>query len=92
VVDSLDADDSSSASRSGSARERVYQVSHVRQGIAEESYWVKLKKEISNHFKYLLDKKDETVYQLKGSGNDPIINSGATSTCSRQIKLFKSLD
>jgi hypothetical protein len=32
------------------------------------------------------------VYQLKGSRNNPIINSGATSTCSRQIKLFKSLD
>jgi hypothetical protein len=29
---------------------------------------------------------------LKGSGNDPIINSGATSTCSGQIELFESLD
>jgi hypothetical protein len=56
AVDSLDADDSeSSASSSGSARERVYRVSHVRQGIAEESYWVELKEEISNQFKCLLE-------------------------------------
>jgi hypothetical protein len=62
AVNSSDMDDSSSASSSGSARERVYQVSHVRQGIAEESYWVELKKEISNQFEYLLDKKDKIVY------------------------------
>jgi hypothetical protein len=93
AVNSSDADDSkSSASSSGSARERVYQVSHRGHGRAEESYRVELREEISNRFEYLLDKTDEKAYQLKGSGNDPIINSGATSTYSGQIKLFESLD
>jgi hypothetical protein len=96
AVDSSDVDDSeSSASSSGSARERVFRVSHGGHGghgTAEESYRVELREEISNQFEYLLDETDEKAYQLKGSGNDPIIDSGATSTCSGQIKLFESLD
>jgi hypothetical protein len=33
----------------------------------------------------------EKAYQVKG-GDDPIINSGVTSTCSGKIDLFESLD
>jgi hypothetical protein len=66
AVDSSDADDSeSSASSSGSARERVYRVSHGGRGghgIAEGSYQVELREEISNLFEYLLDETDKKVY------------------------------
>jgi NADH:ubiquinone oxidoreductase subunit F (NADH-binding) len=67
AVNSLDVDNSkSSASSSGSARERVYQVStrgRGGHGIAEGSYWVKLKEEISNQFKYLLEEEgNKTAY------------------------------
>jgi hypothetical protein len=50
-----------------------------------------LKEHISDRFEYLLGEADERAYRLKGS-NNPIIDSGATSTCSGKINLFESLD
>jgi hypothetical protein len=46
---------------------------------------------VCDRFEYLLEEKSEKAYQVKGS-DDPIINSGATSTCSGKIDLFESLD
>jgi transposase InsO family protein len=50
-----------------------------------------LREHISDRFEYLLGEADKRAYRLKGS-NDPIIDSGATSTCSGKIDLFESLD
>jgi transposase InsO family protein len=53
----------------------------------EDACRVHLNERISDQFEHLLDR----AYRAKGS-DDPIIDSGATSTCSGKIELFESLD
>ena len=87
-----DADSDSSASSSGSTRNSAHRVyGRTAYRAAENAYRVELKEQISDLFEYLLGEADERAYRLKGS-DDPIIDSGATSTCSGKINLFESLD
>jgi hypothetical protein len=56
----------------------------------EEAYRIHLDERISDQFEHLLDEK---ACRAKGSQrHDPIIDSGATSTCSGDIEFFESLD
>jgi hypothetical protein len=60
----------------------------------ESAFRIELREEISDQFEYLLkgeEPEEETLYRVKGN-DDPIIDSGATSTCSGRIDLFESLD
>lgn len=59
--------------------------------VYEYVYRVQLKEQISDRFEHVLEENEEKAYQIKGS-DDPIIDSGATSTCSGKIDLFESLD
>jgi transposase InsO family protein len=70
--------DSDSSKSSGASSER-----------GRGAYRVNLDERISDRYEYLLE--DNTAYRVKES-YDPIIDSGATSTCSGHIELFESLD
>jgi hypothetical protein len=75
-----DTDSDSSVSSRGSTRDSAYRAyGRTTHQAAENAYRVELKEQISDRFEYLLGEADERAYRLKGS-DDPIIDSGATST------------
>jgi hypothetical protein len=78
--ESDDDSDSSNGSR-GSTSDSAHRV-------CESAYRVQLKERISDRFEHLLEENNEKAYRVKGS-DDPIIDSGATSTCSGKIDLFE---